>query len=146
MYSIANDLLYERHHKGRDIKKLKFVWALRSMEMVQALKANTNEGYNIFDDDKTLTDYLDLDVYLTKNSGGEGSENMAFVKSGRPNIDEIFEEMKQAAIAEGESHVAVCVCGPSRLIDSCREASRHYSDGLCKGGVTFDFHEETFEF
>ncbi len=75
----------------------------------------------------------------------KGDVKDSTVKIGRPNIDEIFTQMKKAAMDKGETHVAVCVCRPSSLVDSCREASRQYSDGLCKDGVTFDFHEETFK-
>lgn len=144
MKSIANDLLHAHQQGTRDLKKLNFVWAIRSLDLLHSISDSGDEMVNnvsIFNQELE-GDIVDLNVYMTKGNVKDNS----MVKIGRPNIDEIFTQMKKAAMDEGETHVAVCVCGPSRLVDSCREASRQYSDGLCKGGVTFDFHEETFEF
>jgi len=150
MNSIANDLLHEHQTGKRDVKLIRFVWAIRSIELMRAMSdhyGRLSEGTTVFDS-KVKGDVLDLNVYLTKGSnqaaGEEEFDNMNAMSNGRPNIDEIFQQTKQAALDAGETHVAVCVCGPSRLVDSCREASRRFSDGVCKYGVTFDFHEETF--
>jgi predicted ferric reductase len=89
--------------------------------------------------------FLNTEFYLTGKKKEDVSAGASpYVFAGRPDIPHIFANMKQSAIKHGQSRVAVCVCGPSQLVDACREASRQQSD--CFGGVTFDLHEETFEF
>ena len=45
------------------------------------------------------------------------------------------------------THVAVFGCGPKVLIDNLQEACRTHSKGLVESdGVTFDVHEEIFDF
>lgn len=70
--------------------------------------------------------------------------------SGRPDLDQIFEEMKENAIAMGETNIAVIGCGPAKLIDAVQEACRKHSSsvlGACieEASVFFDFHKEHFE-
>ncbi|KAL3904528.1 MAG: hypothetical protein SGILL_010030, partial [Bacillariaceae sp.] len=70
--------------------------------------------------------------------------------SGRPDLDEIFEEMKASAEALGESNIAVIGCGPTSLMVSLQEACRKHSAnvvGGCvqPGAVFFDLHKEHFE-
>ncbi|CAJ1939047.1 unnamed protein product [Cylindrotheca closterium] len=70
--------------------------------------------------------------------------------SGRPDLDKIFEEMKESAIAMGETNVAVIGCGPAKLIDAVQEACRKHSSSVLLGAcgddsVFFDFHKEHFE-
>jgi len=148
MQSIANGLLHEMEDQGRDIKKLRFVWTVRSRDMIRAMRDNGDrdslEGTTIYDN-KLTSDAVDVNIYLTRKGPDEETEELSAVKDGRPDFDVIFQEMKQAAIDENETVVAVCVCGPTPMVDACRAASRKWSDGLCKGGVKFDFHEETFE-
>lgn len=88
---------------------------------------------------------LQTDFYLTgkKQSDEDEKQLPSHVHLGRPNINQIFENMKKRAIRNGESHVVVCVCGPAPLVDACKEASRQFSD-TCQG-VQFEFHEETFD-
>lgn len=82
---------------------------------------------------------LDLQVYLT---GKQTPENTAppFIYHGRPDIKQLFSQMKQEALAQGERRVAVCVCAPKRLVSICQKASVKYSDSK----VCFDFHYEVF--
>ena len=155
MHSIANSLLYQRDTENREIKKMHFVWAVRSLDMLKVMQdtgdRGSDDGSSILDqklmvnEDGSGGDDVELSVYLTKNTLAL-TENMDRVKTGRPNFDQIFQDMKNKAVEEGEAFVAVCVCGPEVMVDACRDACRRYSDGVCKGGVTFDFHEETFEF
>lgn len=153
MVSIANDLLYEHQSERREVKKIKFVWALRSVELMRAMadrNAGITGGANVLDP-KSASEVVDLSVYLTKCTGAVDEEindiDAGVTKSGRPDMDEIFLEMKRAAREAGEAHIAVCVCGPSKMVDACRQASRRFSDGVfTRDGVKFDFHEEKFEF
>ena len=70
--------------------------------------------------------------------------------SGRPDLDKIFEEMKEDALSLGERNVAVIGCGPPSLMVALEEACRKHSAsivGCCQndGGVFFDLHKEHFE-
>ena len=161
MHSIANSLLHQRDVEEREIKRLHFVWVVRSLDMLRAMQDTGDRSSDgaggaggssssILDQKLMVNeigsggDDVELSVYLTKKTLTQ-EENMDKVKMGRPNFDEIFQGMKDKALEEGETSVAVLVCGPGVMVDVCREACRRYSDGVCRGGVTFDFHEETFE-
>lgn len=78
---------------------------------------------------------LDMQVYLTANS----QSDIPFARSGRPNIKELFLDMKQETIDAGENRVAVCVSAPRKLLNLCRKACAVYSDSK----VRFDFHAES---
>ena len=85
---------------------------------------------------KSLTEVLDMQVYLTGNASFSG--NVPFARVGRPDIKALFEEMKSNAIASGDKKVAVCVCAPQKLMSLCHRACVLYSDDK----VRFDFHAE----
>ena len=84
---------------------------------------------------------LDLQVYLTSKNAPPGVASFPFVHLGRPNVKEIFAQMREEAIAMRESRVAVCVCAPKRLVNLCQKACAKYSDSR----VAFDFHYEVFD-
>ena len=64
-----------------------------------------------------------------------------WVKTGRPNFEEIFVHMQKL---HGEQQKClVMVCGPQPLMKSVRKCCLEYS---LPGGMQFDLHEETFEF
>lgn len=86
--------------------------------------------------------FLITDYYLSKKSKDSTAANNDLLTMGRPDIPKIFEKMKKLALEAGEKRVAVCVCGPHRLVEACQIASLIYSD--C--GVSFDFHSEKFDF
>lgn len=150
MYSVANTLLHQVEQGDRsNMKKIKFIWNIRNMDIYHAMTDCADEralcGPTIFDYQPRLTkskDMMDLDIYLTGNDSKIDCENSLFKpKFGRPNIDEIFTEMKELAMKEDETHVAVFACGPIGLMDSIRDACRRHQ-GV---NVCFDFHEETFD-
>ena len=70
------------------------------------------------------------------------------VHYGRPDLDAIFQEIKEAALAAGESNVAVIGCGPMPLMKDLRECCLVHSSSIvgCQEGIFFDLHTETFEF
>lgn len=142
MYSIGNDLLHQMMNEGRDIRSLRFVWSVKSLDILTAMKdhGTRNPGPTVLDTEKN--DVLKLDIYLTGKPTDIEAHN-GNITQGRPDLNKIFSEMKDAAVQQGETAVAVLVCGPISFIDHAREASRHWSDAC--GGVKFDFHEETFE-
>ena len=67
---------------------------------------------------------------------------------GRPNLDEIFQDMKATALATGEHNIMVFACGPKSLMNDVEVACRQYSESVvgCGVGVFFDLHTERFEF
>ena len=66
---------------------------------------------------------------------------------GRPDLGAIVEDVRDEAARLGVTHVAVFVCGPKKLVDSLKEICRNESQQLLElRGVTFDIHEEIFDF
>ena len=155
MQSLTNELLYEAQSDGRELKKLHFVWAIRSLEMLQAMKDTGNEitsDPSIYGKNDLAKGVFEFSLYLTRKNINDDTaidniENALVgnsdinLRQGRPDLDQTFQKMKKAAVEEGERYVAVCVCGPRVMVDACRDASRRYSDR----NVQFDFHEETFD-
>jgi Predicted ferric reductase len=164
LMSVANYLL-QQVKNGREMTKIRFVWTIRSLDILQGMKdsvdveqtsgpskfvddvqdnAQVNSpGPSLFDDRQSV-DALQFDVYVTGKTGSTSTVGDISTVMGRPDIDQILKETKELAAKEGEGSVAVLVCGPTGMIDMCRDASRRMSDACC-GGVKFEFHEETFE-
>jgi hypothetical protein len=89
------------------------------------------------------------EFYLTKVRPKQGyvdanirPELQPFLRLGRPDLDQQFEQMKAEAQALGEQRVAVAVCGPPSMVDAVRRCCSRNSGG----GVVFDLHAEVFEF
>lgn len=145
-----------------NLKKIKFIWASKSMDTVKAMKDSATHhtestGISIYDY-VNEHDILDMDIFITgpevQTDSNEASSmtNHMKISHSRPFIDSIFQEMKEAAIENGESSVAVVVCGPVGLSHICKVASCRWSDPvhLCKtdgeNSVKFDFHDVKFAF
>mmetsp|Transcript_8816 Transcript_8816/g.13569 ORF Transcript_8816/g.13569 Transcript_8816/m.13569 type:complete len:825 (-) Transcript_8816:102-2576(-) len=91
-----------------------------------------------------MYDALDLQVYLTtarNNDVNPALADLPFINRRRPNIDQIFRDMRDEAIEQKERYVAVCVCAPKVLVNMCQNACVKYSDKR----VRFDFHFEVFD-
>ena len=56
----------------------------------------------------------------------------AKIKLGRPDLDRIFKEAQERALASGTNRVAVLCCGPSRMIDSVYKMCWKYSEPIKK--------------
>ena len=56
----------------------------------------------------------------------------AKIKLGRPDLDRIFKEAQERALASGTSNVAVLCCGPSKMIDSVYKMCWKYSEPIKK--------------
>ena len=68
---------------------------------------------------------------------------------GRPDLNAIVLDVKEEAERQEISHVAVFTCGPKAMVDNLQDVCRNHSKGACEigsQGVTFDVHEEIFEF
>ena len=161
--SVAKSLLHD-HTQGRQLKQLRFVWVMRELNMIHLMSTPLESLSGAYPVDIELGQVngtnqerrlrsVTTDVFVTKsnpdiqqNSYLDASDprNLHF---GRPNIDAIVSEVARDAQAQGVSHVAVFGCGPKALVDSLQEACRRHSKSLTDSdGVTFDVHEEIFDF
>lgn len=68
-------------------------------------------------------------------------QNFISTVLGRPNFIEIFERIKQYAISQNETKVAVSICGPAPMIATATEACRNISSS---SQVQFDLQIEIF--
>lgn len=101
--------------------------------------------------------FFQTEAYVTATKKGVDVESCDFgfgapdrqlvVRPGRPDLDAVISEMAEEAMGKGITHVAVFGCGPRALVGDLKEACRKHSKSIveCKG-VTFDLHEEVFEF
>jgi hypothetical protein len=106
----------------------------------------TNVTLQHADDD---SDFLHTEFYLTRvrNTAEFANANVKpelqeCLRMGRPRLPLIFAKMKEIAKRNGCSEVAVLSCGPTPLVDQARKLCWSESGG----GVSFDFHSETFAF
>jgi ferredoxin-NADP reductase len=85
-----------------------------------------------------LSEILDMQVYLSSKQSNEALASMPFVHLGRPDIEQIFADMRDEALQSGLDRVAVIVCAPGRLAHVLKVACVKYSDAdLC-----FEYHFE----
>jgi NADPH oxidase len=152
--SVAKSILNE-HKRGRKLKQLRFVWAMRDLEMLKIMEPL-----------ETSSDLLDIvlaasesggevnklvktDIFLTKASQDSPTtlEDGRQVNYGRPDVNAIIQDMKEEAKILGVTHVAVFGCGPAKLVDQLKAACRANSSSLTESkGVQFHVHEEVFHF
>ena len=90
-------------------------------------------------DEDSHHEVLDLQVFLTARDAPNTPLTTAlpFVQYGRPDMDKLFREMRDEALAK---RVAVCVCAPEILVAICQKACIKYSDAMMR----FDIHAEVF--
>ena len=163
MQSICNNILYQRR-RGRDVRKVMFIWSVRDLFMVTSVLAYDKEYFRksanlrlpySFSPDLVARDepkeVLETHFHLTKERDSSRFDEANIhpnvqtdLRFGRPNLPELFVKMKGYAEEERESSVAVLTCGPTPLIDSVQKLCVQNSS-IC-GGVIFDFHKEIFEF
>jgi Ferric reductase NAD binding domain len=94
-------------------------------------------------------DEIHTEFYLTRVRGesefdaaGIAPEIQPTLRFGRPDLPAMFKAMKDIALENGSSRVAVCVCGPPPLVS----AARKLCDTSTNCQISFDFHTETFDF
>jgi len=199
--SVGKQLLHEHRTQGRNLKQLRFVWAVRDHKMVQDMppllldqepcddystanpdyqrmieRSQTNkssqsssvtlvgDGTSSTSDEKigdTISGKLparrrpavvQADIYCTRNLEQTDEEAITALPynlyNGRPDLEKIFQELKQDAIALGETSIAVIGCGPPSLMQSLQNACRKHSApvlGCQNNGIFFDMHKEHFE-
>ena len=164
--SIAKALL-NHHQDGRQIKHLKFVWSIRDVSMLEVMAPLESYGNDIeistlreaFSEEFDLSasqklqpsKLIDTQIFVTKKSNSPTSEILQkdprTIQFGRPDLNAIIRDVKLEAERRRVTHVAVFGCGPKQMLDKMQEACRAHSRGLFDcSGVTFDVHEEMFEF
>ena len=162
---VARTLLQESKH-GRRLKHLRFVWAIRDLDMMAVMPSITDgeDARGIEDPEHSHTDFSEIslepdeserrrivqsDVFLTKATAAppvtvEDGRNLYF---GRPDLKAIVADVKEEAVRLGVSHVAVFGCGPKGMIDQLKDECRIQSQRLLElEGVTLEMHEEMFDF
>mmetsp|Transcript_13368 Transcript_13368/g.28394 ORF Transcript_13368/g.28394 Transcript_13368/m.28394 type:complete len:515 (-) Transcript_13368:309-1853(-) len=99
-------------------------------------------------ENSVVFDPLYTEFYLTRarDEGDYADANIdpvlqPYLRFGRPKLEEIFDQMRDMSLVNGDDKVAVLVCGPAGLMSDVRRLS-HTKSG---GGVQFDFHGETFD-
>jgi ferredoxin-NADP reductase len=148
------------NHYRRPIKLLKMVWVVRDMNIVEGIQPLG--GMEVVQH----VPNVDVDIYCTRTNKNLSNSERKDVETSisspydvvygeRPNIDNLFNNMKEKALQFGERYIAVIGCGPAALMEDVKVACRKYSDPYitvgCAGGmdnhsVHFDLHMETFEF
>lgn len=98
-----------------------------------------------------------VDVYCTRHEKSTDEDERDKISSltydlhlSRPDLDAILEKVKQVAVANGESHVAVVGCGLRSMMQALRHLCLAHSDSVMGGcgnseSVFFDLHTEMFE-
>ena len=174
--SVAKTLI-QNAKCGRRLKHLRFVWAVRDLDMLdvmdplEAPEDGADWGASSRDF-RTASMHLEApsaarfsesmemgagskkpmvqtDIYLTKSSPStpialSDGRNIYF---GRPDLERTVAELRAQAMKRNVTHVAVFGCGPKALIDDLKDVCRRYTQGVAEtSGVTFDVHEEIFDF
>ena len=154
--SVAKHLLHEHVIEGRKLEQLHFCWAVPTAEMAQSIPPPTIESEKLED-----ASVLSTDIYVTRSKSVEQDQEAAKgtsashyeLHSGRPNLEATLLALKEKAQAKSLRYIAVVACGPSGLLEQVRATCRSLSDSPVMGcagdndkGVTFDLHEEIFEY
>ena len=69
-----------------------------------------------------------------------------WLKFGRPDIAQIFQQTRELCVAENISRVAVCVCGPPPLVNDVKDMCRQSQMSPGCSTIRFDCHSEVFDF
>ena len=85
---------------------------------------------------KSLSEVVDMQIYLTGNRAT--GDLSPFVHVGRPDIKDMFLQMRKEALDAGNNKVAVCVSAPLKVSDLVFKACILFSDEKLR----FDFHSE----
>lgn len=160
LQSICNNLIYE-HLRGRDLKKIFFIWSVKDRFFYEAIADNPNSFYakklpsnrlpfsfqpdgllrheyeNILEPFFHLTFARDEEDFAKANID---PNRQHLLKFGRPDLKDYFIRMRTIAKELNENKVAVLCCGPESMSDECGRLAREFSDKE----VYFGYHEEVF--
>lgn len=161
LQSMCNQLMYE-HLRGRNIKKIMFIWSVKDKFLYESIADNPDayylkklpaklpfsfqpDGMLKHEHEHVLESYFHLTYVRDKEEYQKANIDpikQNHVRFGRPKLQEYFEKMINYAEGYKEKKIAVLCCGPENLMVECGK--------LClkntKNGISFDFHEETFDF
>ena len=163
--SVGKHLLHAHANEGRKLDCMHFCWAVPHHQMVKSIPPPTWESDHVITDPSVLA----TNIYVTRSSSKDHDQDHETaatstnntvdyyeIHSGRPDLEAIFRTLKEKAQENSTRHIAVVACGPSSLLQQVRENCRNHSDSPflgCGGcfdgqgsGVTFDLHEEIFEY
>lgn len=106
--------------------------------------------------DTSSSSKLHTAIFLTKSGDGARAVdsilpwNNCTFQQGRPDVSKILADLSKLAAGKSVSRVAVICCGPNALVDQVKKACRTQSASSCfgggSGGVSFDLHEEVFDY
>jgi Ferric reductase NAD binding domain/FAD-binding domain/Ferric reductase like transmembrane component len=177
--SIGKSILYEYQHHNRPLKYMNMVWVVRDMNIVHDVPplgaccmdrcssddsnvqidiycTRTNDSSNNVESTRIINEpqVCDQEKGRQLSNGIVGGDcSYVNVKHGqRPDINAIFQQMKQRANEMGEYNIAVFACGPSGFMTDIQVACRTNSQSSIgchsnhMSGVYFDLHTEHFEF
>jgi predicted ferric reductase len=144
--SVGKALQYQLREERRPLKKMRLIWVARSLEMVRGMPPLEDQF------SRTAADkIISKEIYYTGRADHEEDPLPLDTRlfNHRPDLDEIFQEMKEETIKAGEVNIAVFGCGPDKLMTALRECCRRHSQSTVacgRSGVQFDLHTETFDF
>jgi predicted ferric reductase len=107
------------------------------------------------DDGPTAVPLVQVDIHCTRAATATAPPAAANCQynlhNGRPDLDALFEDMKEVARTLGIENVAVIGCGPIPLMRQLRACCLRHSTSIVGGcgtdpGIFFDLHTEMFEF
>ncbi|OWZ08778.1 hypothetical protein PHMEG_00018622 [Phytophthora megakarya] len=162
MRSIVN-WLHSEHIGGYrpDMKNVHFVWSVRDRDLVQALvdgpepqlDGSQNESYfptriqdAVVPNDQT--DAFFSEIYLTRGEKDVESQvdhqlSKCLRYGSRPDTAKILRAMGEKAQRDGNSRIAVLVCGPKPLVNGVVTTSLELYKEM---NIHFDVHTELFDF
>ena len=86
----------------------------------------------------SMREVLDMQVYLTSKEANPALNDIPFVHFRRPDIEQIFSDMREEALESDLKRVAVIVCAPARLAQVLQATCVKYSDA----DLQFEYHTE----
>lgn len=149
--AVLHDLVRRNGASDSVARKITLVWVAREatlvgdvfnkrMSPVFAEFGVTCVGLNA-PTEKTTGSSFSLSFFLTRGLDISIDVPADYIRSGRPDWDEIFASTAKEAADRGGHRVAVMVCGPPMLVQTIVSQSQQP-----RNNVRFDCHEEMFGF
>ncbi|KAL3664385.1 hypothetical protein V7S43_010708 [Phytophthora oleae] len=167
MQAVANQLFFDFHQCGRELKKVLFIWSVRERAMVEAMM-----NADFIEERKLLQGhtpaYLPDDLTSAGPNGGSTTPNDVFKAefyltkcqpdlenpidrrlqhcmryNTRPDVEDTLKTLGQKAKSDSKERVAVLVCGPSTL---AREVINISMKLQRSSKIKYDVHTECFDF
>lgn len=152
--SVASQLLYEADKGSRSLSHLRFVWAIRHTQLLDALptvvttykpKSDLSEEAEAVEEQaKASKFHFQPDIYVTRAAEEDELGSHPNIHTGRPDILRIIEETVTLAKEQCVRRIAVITCGPQEMVNQVKNTCRKMN-GVCSG-VAIDIHDEIFNF